>query len=245
MHLLTKIARVLWIREYRNAFLRARVAASTEHDRILAGLALDTIVDVGANRGQFALCARHLYPAARIYSFEPLQQPAAAFRRVFAADKSVRLFQSAIAPQGGSGEMHVARWDGSSSLLPIGAAQNEHFPFTEEARREKVATARLSDCLDGNPLVGTALLKLDVQGFELEALSGCEELLPRFRYVYVEASFIELYEGQALATEVIRHLLDRGFRLECVANLSYGRSPRPIQADFLFARSQPPADGSP
>ena len=84
-----------------------------------------------------------------------------------------------------------------------------------------------------------------MQGFELEALSGCEELLPRFRYVYVEASFIELYEGQALATEVIRHLLDRGFRLECVANLSYGRSPRPIQADFLFARSQPPADGSP
>ena len=49
----------------------------------------------------------------------------------------------------------------------------------------------------------------------------------------VEASFIELYAGQALATEVIGFLIDRGFTLMCVANLSNGASPRPIQADFL------------
>jgi hypothetical protein len=52
----------------------------------------------------------------------------------------------------------------------------------------------------------------------------------------VEASFIELYVGQALATEVIGFLLGRGFNLMCVANLSYGASMRPIQADFLFSK---------
>jgi len=62
-----------------------------------------------------------------------------------------------------------------------------------------------------------ALLKLDVQGFELSALQGCGRLLERFRYVYVEASFIELYVGQALATEVIGFLFSRGFNLMCVA----------------------------
>ncbi len=244
MHLLTKIARVLWIPAYRRAFLRTRVAASTEHDRILAGLKLDTVIDVGANRGQFALCARHLYPKARIYSFEPLARPAADFRRVFSADSAVRLFQNAIAPQRGSTEMHVARWDGSSSLLPISTAQNENFPFTEAAGRETVTTARLADCIGAEALVGTALLKLDVQGFELDALRGCEELLSRFGYVYVEASFIELYVGQALASEVVGHLLARGFRLACVANLSYGRSVQPIQADFLFAKDQPGVVGA-
>jgi hypothetical protein len=61
-------------------------------------------------------------------------------------------------------------------------------------------------------------------------------LLERFRYVYVEASFIELYVGQALATQVIEFLFSRGFNLVCVANLSCGASARPIQADFLFSK---------
>jgi FkbM family methyltransferase len=237
VNILAKIARVLSIPAYRAALLRTRVVASTEHDRILEGLALDTVVDVGANRGQFALCIRRLFPNATIYSFEPLHRPAAVYRRTFAGDARARLFPVAIAAQAGPAAMHVARWDVSSSLLPFAQAQHDNFPFTEESRRETVTTARLSDCLAPEAIAGTALLKLDVQGFELSALQGCDDLLTRFSYAYVEASFVELYVGQALATDVIDHLFRRGFRLICVANLSTGRSRRPIQADFLFARA--------
>ena len=238
MNLLTKLARVLWISEYRSALLRTRVAASTEHDRILAGLALDTVVDIGANRGQFALCMRRLYPRAQIFSFEPLARPAAVYRETFRNDDRARLFATAISSASGSALMHVSRWDGSSSLLPFAAAQRENFPFTGEAGQETVTTARLVDCLDGTEIRGTALLKLDVQGFELTALEGCQELLARFQYAYVEASFVELYVGQALASDVIAHLRAHRLRLACVANLARGRSRRPIQADFLFARDQ-------
>ena len=132
--------------------------------------------------------------------------------------------------------MSVSRWDVSSSLLPFAQAQHDNFILTEEASQEVVETATLEQCLDGQAIQDPALLKLDVQGYELIALQGCSALLDRFRYVYVEASFIELYVGQALVTEVIRFLLDRGFKLLCVANLSRGKSPRPIQADFLFSR---------
>ena len=51
-----------------------------------------------------------------------------------------------------------------------------------------------------------------MQGFELTALQGCEELLDRFDWVFVECSFIEPYEGQALADEVIAWLRERGLR---------------------------------
>jgi FkbM family methyltransferase len=231
-----KIVRVLWVRQYRAAFLRTRVAAATEHDRILAGLGLDTIIDIGANRGQFALCVRRLYPQAQIYSFEPLQKPADAYRRTFARDAHARLFQTAIAAESRSANMHVSRWDVSSSLLPIGPGQHANFPFSEESRQETVSLAPLSACIDGQALCGVSLLKLDVQGYELSALEGCAELLEKFHYVYVESSFVELYVGQALASEVIAHLLERGFRLICVANLEMGRARRPIQADFLFGR---------
>jgi len=238
VNILTKLARVLITPAYRAAFLRTRVAASTEHDRILEGLGLDTIVDIGANRGQFALCARRLFPKATIYSFEPLQRPAAVYRRVFEHDPAVKLFPVAIAAEAGSASMHVSRWDVSSSLLPTAQAQHDNFPLTEEARQEAVTKARLSECLAREQIAGVALLKLDVQGFELAALHGCEELLDRFQYVYVEASFVELYVGQALASEVLAYLLQAGFRLLCVANVTNGRSRRPIQADFLLGRAQ-------
>lgn len=237
MHLLTKILRVLWIPKYRAALLRTRVFASTEHDAILGGLDLDTVIDIGANRGQFALCIRRLFPQARIISFEPLQEPANVYRKVFRGDTRVQLFNKAVSARSGVADMHVSRWDVSSSLLPFAQAQHDNFLLTEEKRQEPVALTRLSDCVDPASLGPRALLKLDVQGSELGALEGCEEALPRFKFIYVEASFIELYVGQALATDVIAYLLSRQFRLLCVANLSCGRSQRPIQADFLFSRA--------
>ncbi len=97
VHALTKIFRVLWIPAYRRPFLRTRVAASTEHDRILESLDLDVVVDLGANRGQFALCIRRLFPAARIYSFEPLRRPAETYRATFEGDTNVELFNAAVA----------------------------------------------------------------------------------------------------------------------------------------------------
>jgi len=233
---LGKLVRVCGTPAYRAALLRNRVAASVEHDRILADLHLRTIVDIGANRGQFALCARHLYPDAQIYSFEPLHRPAEVWRRTFLADPRARLYQKAIAAHAGKAEMHVTQWDVSSSLLPIGSAQQSNFPLCDEAATESVETARLADCLAPADIVAPALLKLDVQGFELQALRGCADLLPLFEFVYVEVSFVELYVGQAAASDVIELLFNQQFRLACVANLASGKSSRPIQADFLFSR---------
>jgi FkbM family methyltransferase len=238
---LIKLFRILMVPQYRRAFLRTRVAASIEHDRILSGLGLKTVVDIGANRGQFALCIRRLYPAARIYSFEPLEKPAGVWRETFANDERATLFNEAVAAESGTATMHVARWDVSSSLLPIAHAQRENFPLAEEASQQSVSKVLLADRIGTESIESPALLKLDVQGFELSALQGCAALLDRFDFVYVELSFIELYIGQALATDVVAWLLQNQFKLLCVANLSCGKSPRPIQADFLFCKAA--ADG--
>lgn len=238
LEILAKLTRVLWTGPYRSAFLRTRVAASIEHDDVLEGLMLDTIVDIGANRGQFALCARRLYPRAIIYSFEPLTKPARTFRKVFGKDPLTRLFEKAIGPTTGSAIMHVSRWDVSSSLLPFAQAQHDNFPLTEESGLEQVSIATLSECIGEGDIFGTALLKIDVQGFELSAIEGCGELLAKFKYVYVECSFVTLYIGQPLAADIVERMLLHGFHLDCVANLSLGKSKRPIQADFLFVRQE-------
>ena len=230
---LKKLLLILGNARYLKA-LRIGTAAGVEHARVLRNMPSSTVVDVGANRGQFALVARHCFSQAHIISFEPLSGPGATFRRVFADDKRVELFASAIGPAKGSATIHVSQRDDSSSLLPIGKEQDRLFPGTAEARTETIAIGRLSDFVSADRIVAPALLKLDVQGFELSALQGCEDLLARFEWLYVECSFAELYVGQALADDVIAWVHARGFALCGVYNMSYDGSGKAIQADFLF-----------
>jgi len=190
------------------ALFQQRVLIGAEH-RHLLDATLATVIDIGANRGQFSLAARRWAPGARVFAFEPLSVPAEVFRKVFAGDARVRLYQAAIGPQAGEAVIHVSAADDSSSLLPISGLQGRIFPGTGEAATEKIRVGRLSDFVSAEDIKAPAMLKLDVQGFELEALRGCEVLLGRFSLVYVECSFIPLYTGQALADEVIAWLREK------------------------------------
>jgi FkbM family methyltransferase len=221
---------------FRRALIRDGVAAGIEHAPLLRAQKFSVIVDVGANRGQFSLAARRWQPSARIVAFEPLPTPAEVFRRLFAADKLTVLHEVAIAPVIGEAIIHVSRRDDSSSLLPISKLQTKHYPGTEAITTARVRTAPLTNFLAPPELAGGALLKIDVQGFELDVLASSTRLLPYFDCVYLEASFVPLYEGQALADRIIAFLEQRAFRLTGVFNVSEDhRTGLALQADFLFA----------
>ena len=222
---------------WREALRRHRVAAGVEHARTLRNLGLiRLVIDIGANRGQFALVARNEFPEARIISFEPLAVPAAIFQDLFREDERVRLIQAAIGAEDGEAPIHISARDDSSSLLPISNLQSEIFSGTEEVGSVTIKVGPLGSFLTAEELATPALLKLDVQGYEYEALKGCESLLKRFSYVYCECSFVELYSGQKLASDVIAWLAARGFRLQGIYNAFYDPQGVAIQADFLFVQ---------
>ncbi len=230
-----KAFQLLSAEEYLRALERG-VAAAIEHERLLSSIDCATIVDIGANRGQFALVARHCLPASVIISFEPLSDPAATFRRVFQGDERTRLHEAAIGIVSEVRTMHVSRCDDSSSLLPISSVQTAIFPGTQEVSTLDVRVGPLEEFVPASDLIAPAMLKLDVQGFEYEALMGCESLLQHFSYVYCECSFMELYSGQRLAREVVDWLSARGFGLAGLYNPYYDRQGRAVQADLLFSR---------
>jgi len=214
--------------------MSTHVLISAEHQCVLTD-DLRTEVDIGANRGQFSLAVRQWAPGARVIAFEPLSEAAATFRKIFGGDSKVTLHQVAIGPSVGEVEIHVSKADDSSSLLPIASLQTELFRGTEEIGTETVRVGRLSDFVSPEEILSPALLKLDVQGYELKALQGSSGLLPEFDRILVECSFAELYRGQAMADDIIGYLADLDFRLRGVYNLSYDQNGRAIQGDFLFA----------
>ena len=229
-----KLVKLIVHSDYRAAFRAGRVAPSIEHERILKTLECATVVDIGANRGQFALVSRHCFPHAQIISFEPLSAPAARFLAVHGHDAGIKLHQVAIGPEHSEAVIHVAAADDSSSLLPMTALQTSLFSGCSEVGTESVRIERLDHILAPGDLRSPALLKIDVQGYELSTLRGCESLLSRFAYLFVECSFVELYQGQAFADEIIAYLREQGFRLQGVYNTHYSSTGKAIQADLFF-----------
>ena len=214
--------------------LRHGSAAAVEHEVSLSLIKPATIVDVGANVGQFSLIASAIHPQAQIFGFEPLPRAADVYEKVFAGRSNVTLFRHALGERAGTATLNLAGADDSSSLLPISDAMVSLYPQTRTVGKISVNVRPLRDVLP--EIVAPALLKIDVQGAELEVLKGCGEMLAAFDHIYVELSFTELYLGQPLASEVICYLAGRQFTVCGVYNVSTVAGGASVQADFLFQR---------
>lgn len=231
--------RKLWLvsrqASYRSA-LRHGVAAAVEHERVPFRHDFQSIVDVGAGRGQFALVARHLFPTAKLHCFEPLTEARRKLAAVLADARDVQIHGVALGSRSGRGQLHVSKNLDSSSLLPMTSSHLTAFPGSAEKALATVPIARLDDVLSIDELASPSLLKIDVQGYELEVLRAATDVMSAFDTVLVECSFVELYSGQPPAEDLICHLREHGFRLAGVFSIAYDGAGRTLQADLLFER---------
>ena len=232
---LAKLSRLAGTASYRKALSRG-VAAAIEHEGLIKRLAVGTLIDVGANKGQFSLLVREHHPEAIINAVEPLPAEAAVFSSVFGADRAVTLFRCAAGSRTGTLSINISRRADSSSILAILPAQEKAFPGTGAVDSLRVDVERLDDLIDADELPIPVLIKLDVQGYELEALKGMTRLIARAQNIYLEVSFETLYGDQPLACHVISWLEERGFDLAVVNDVTRSTDGVPVQADVLFTR---------
>jgi FkbM family methyltransferase len=217
--------------------LRHGVAATVEHSVVPFRDDYRVVIDVGAGRGQFAVFALRRFPRARIISFEPLPVSLHTAERAVGRSSRLELRQLAIGSSSGTATIHVTADADSSSLRRPTSEQTTRFPGTDDVGVHEVEVTTLDDAL--SVLEDPVLLKLDLQGGELDALRGAEHLLSSVATVFAECSFVELYEGQALADEVICHLRERGFTLRGVFSPTFGSDGTCVQADLLFESLSP------
>ena len=232
---LLKAFRLLKQRRFAQVALLHHVAASTEHLAAIRICAPRMLLDAGANKGQFSLAFRVLHPTALICAFEPLPKAADIFDQIFAGDESASLQRVALADADGSAIFHVADRSDSSSLLKPGRGQERAFDVRAASAIE-VPIKRLDDCIDISNLPRPILLKVDVQGGELGVFDGCDQL-GEIDFIYVELSFVELYDEQPLFSDVITYLGGRGFKVIGVFNQVITREFGPTQVDVLLQRS--------
>jgi FkbM family methyltransferase len=206
--------------------------------RLLRTLAVDLVLDVGANAGQYVRDLRRIGYRGRIVSFEPLSAAFAKLERACANDATWDCRRLALGSTAGSSEINVAGNSYSSSLLGMEERHERSAPESAYVGTETIEVATL-DSVFGEVAgdASRAYLKLDVQGYEIEVLRGAAESLPRVVAVQAELSLVPLYEGGPVMREVMDHLDGLGFRLAGLEGGHWDRATgEMLQADGVFVR---------
>ncbi len=202
----------------------------------LRHLPIQTIVDVGANTGQFARHVSRFFPKANLFCFEPLAEPFAELQS-WAASQSgrVRAFNVALGAEEGEANMfRHTEHSASSSLLATTETCNRLYPQTRAQDLVPVKLTTLDAALGDQILLPEILVKLDTQGYERQVIQGAPETLRQARAVIVEINLYRLYDHQPSFIELAVMLNEFGFRY--AGNLEQTCSPagEVVYVDAVF-----------
>jgi FkbM family methyltransferase len=195
------------------------------------------IFDVGANKGDTAADYLSLFPDANIHCFEPFPETLAQLNQRFASDERITIIPKAVAIGTGTTRFFVNHAAATNSLLPRPDESERFYPKTASPKGEiEVQTTGLDSYCRDNAIDHINVLKLDIQGGELMALSGAESLLKdqRIDLVYSEIQFVPLYQNAAQFDGVWAKLRDTGYTLYDIYDLHRSAGGQLLYGDALF-----------
>ena len=203
---------------------------------LLRPLSPQVIYDLGAHIGMWTVLAKSVFPSAVIHAFEPLEWHCLKFEDLTRGLPDVTLHRIALGSTPSRRDMQVPNQGHSASLLPLTTAGRETYSLEHE-QSVAVSVEQLDDFIHRYNLPAPNLMKLDIQGYELEALRGSSNALAGASAILTEVSFEAFYEGQCLFHELVGFLAEKHFHLVGLGAATPLGHPL-SQADCLFVNER-------
>ena len=194
---------------------------------------INTLIDVGSNKGQFSAILRNFYPQVSIHSFEP-QIDELSIQKKLLGSYNINYYPFALGDENKNMLFNITKRKDSSSLLDPLLKNNKIY---SENKKINVPVKKLDTVLDINELIKPILIKLDVQGFELKALIGAQSVLDNVDYIISEISFLDVYKNQVNADDLINYLKSKNFDIHKRTNLTKLNGNN-FQEDVLFVKKK-------
>ncbi|HZZ42174.1 MAG TPA: FkbM family methyltransferase [Tepidisphaeraceae bacterium] len=219
-----------------NGTSAAEAMAETEMDAALLhlvskGFRPSVILDVGSAKGFWSERTRWLYyPEADYYMIDPLDESQGHLRELAQRSGKFHPLQMAIGREKGEMTMNVTP-DGDGSSLLV-------FPNSAAAQRT-VPVETLDGLLADGRIKTPELVKIDVQGFEIEVLAGASRLFGVADVFIIEVNMFPFVAGCPVAHEVVAYMAERGYRIYDLAGLLRRPFENDLgQMDLVFVRNE-------
>lgn len=215
--------------------------------QLLVDYEIDTVLDVGANSGQFARTLRsNLGYKGRILSFEPLSSAFSLLQKNARNIAGWETFNFALGNEDAMREINIAGNSDSSSLLEMLNSHVQLAPESAYVGRENIEVRKLDSVYPKLCAASRNIyLKIDTQGFEQQVLNGAERSLANIDTVQMEMSLVQLYQGEPLFYTMSELMYTLGYELVSMEpSFSDKKSGRLLQIDGVFHRFSPGGVGS-
>ena len=187
------------------------------------------IIDIGAHEGEWTKVAFSIFDSSCFYLIEALPHKEKILREKFADCPNIQIFNSLVGDTSKSSVPFYSMESGSSVL-------EENTLFSREQIFLPMITLDelLSKAMENST---SNMLKIDVQGFELQVLKGSEKILESIDVLCLEISFMEFNLGAPLAPEVITKLSEYGFTpFDILGTFRKSTDYGLIQIDMVFIK---------
>ena len=189
------------------------------------GVQPQCLLDIGAASGEWARFAHEIWPEARIYGFEPNAREVPALERTKAEIPHFEYFRGFL-----GAEAKVVQYSDSNTQTSL-LAQGQSGPTVE------AEMFVLDSLLAEGKIRQPQLIKLDVQGYELEVLKGATNLLRGVEVAILEVSFAPFHPGMPIVNDVAEFMKARGFVwYDIISVLRRQTDDRLMQIDAVFVR---------
>ena len=223
------------------AFLKCKIFSLASYKILTrvrhSGINPSTIIDIGANIGQFSCMSNYVFPQANIYAIEPDPKVFSILSSNTNFINRISLFNFAIGDYSRMINFNINADTQISSVLELGEKRKKEFPKNKVISIIETEMKTLDSILSSNCLTKPILIKIDVQGFEDKVLVGARKLLKDIDWVILEVSFGDLYVGEANFDILLDSMKSSGFYF--IGPMNFHFSPdgsKIIEMDALFKR---------
>ena len=190
---------------------------------------INTIIDIGSNKGQFSILARSFFPSSKIYSFDP-QKKYLDIQKKILKKKDINYFNIGIGNKKRLKKFFITSREDSSSFLKPKRINNKKY---EIKNIKKIKIDKLDNLIDIKKIKGPVHIKIDIQGYELEALKGAKKILKVADYLITEISYQKIYDNQVSNINLLSYLKKVNFKKLLTTNETKFND-KVFQSDILF-----------
>jgi FkbM family methyltransferase len=204
----------------------------------LQEMGIRTVLDVGANVGKFTNLISDILTDVNIYSFEPLAECFDELTKNTKHLENVKCFNYALGEEQSEITIYHNEFSPSSSILKMKELHRDIYPSTANSVEEIVQIKDMDSLNDKINWIPKTLMKIDVQGFEINVLKGATSSLNNIDVLIIETLFVELYENQTQFDDIYSFLVKRNFSYRGNhEQIKDPKSGRILWADAVFIKN--------